>query len=76
MISAMEQTRKIQCLRCKYYQVTYNPQIPHGCRKYQFQSATIPNLVVKRETGTDCQAYVARQTKSEQISSFDDDKLW
>ena len=70
-------SQKPMCLRCKHYYSTYNPVSPRGCKKYKFQSSRIPSMVVKEQTGTDCQAYEEKVKKDEdKKDSLNDPKYW
>lgn len=71
----MEEKDKILCLKCKYYFSTYDPALPRGCKLYQFRSATIPSIVVKRETGKECLGFEERKKPNEKIN-FMDKKYW
>ncbi|NPE21327.1 uracil-DNA glycosylase [Fusibacter sp. A1] len=50
----------VNCKRCAYYFVTWEPQRPHGCRYFGFKSMQIPSIVVKRSSGNECGAYKAK----------------
>ena len=49
--------KRIDCLKCKYYFTSWDPERPRGCRLYGFKSKDYPNLVVMRETGEDCLSF-------------------
>lgn len=70
---------KPNCLKCKYFHNTYDPQAPRGCKLFNFKTLQFPSWLVKKETGKDCQAYEARehfsQNKSQNID-FNDKKYW
>ncbi|MDF1881714.1 uracil-DNA glycosylase [Sulfurimonas sp. MAG313] len=55
---------RINCKKCLYYFVTWNPENPHGCKAYGFKSKQIPSLVVKSSTGKACQSYTLKNTPS------------
>jgi len=46
--------KKINCLLCKHYYVTWDPQFPKGCRAYQFKSNRLPSVEVLRASGEIC----------------------
>ncbi|GAB4024086.1 MAG: hypothetical protein Fur0010_27410 [Bdellovibrio sp.] len=67
------------CLKCKHYYVTFDSQNPRGCRLFGFKSAQIPSVVIKRETGEDCQEFEAKVAKGEaerKAVDFNDPKYW
>lgn len=49
--------KRIVCQKCLYYYVTWEQSKPHGCKAYGFKSKTIPSVVVKNSSGTDCSFY-------------------
>lgn len=53
----MEENKRIPCMRCKHYQVTFDPAAPRGCKLYQFKSTLLPYILVKQSTGKDCTAF-------------------
>jgi len=46
--------KRINCRRCEYYFVTWEPKQPHGCKAYGFKAPQIPSMVVFQSSGTDC----------------------
>jgi hypothetical protein len=42
------------CLRCQWYQVTWDPGFPHSCRQFGIKSRQLPSMVVRRDTGHHC----------------------
>ncbi len=46
--------KRINCRRCEYYFVTWEPLKPHGCKAYGFKSHQIPSMVVFQSSGSDC----------------------
>lgn len=72
----------VQCLRCKHYYTTFDPTAPRGCRLYQFKSTQIPAVLVKQESGQDCQGFQKRVSMDEKNKSekggidFNDPKYW
>ena len=57
--------KRINCRRCEYYFVTWEPSKPHGCRAYGFKSATIPSLVVFQSSGDACNLYKEKPFKGQ-----------
>lgn len=52
---------KINCFQCAYFQVTWDPVNPRGCKAYGFKSKQIPSLVVKQSSGMDCLKFVPKR---------------
>lgn len=53
----MEENQRIPCMRCKHYQVTFDPVAPRGCKLFHFKSTLMPYVLVKQSTGKDCAAF-------------------
>jgi len=51
----------IACLRCRYYQVTYDARQPYGCRAHGFKSPRNPSQVVYESSGMECQLFEAKK---------------
>lgn len=66
------------CLKCKHYHSTYDAKSPRGCRIYGFKSMSMPSIMVKNETGKDCQAYDMRKHFDKNAGKLDlnRDDLW
>jgi hypothetical protein len=68
----------VPCLKCKHYYTTFEPDMPRGCRLYQFKSTQIPALVVKRESGEDCKGFTprAKNQRPNGYKNLNDPKMW
>ncbi|MDC0933085.1 uracil-DNA glycosylase [Arcobacteraceae bacterium] len=53
--------RRIICQRCTQYYVTWEKSKPHGCRAYGFKSLSLPSVVVKQSSGSDCNFYEVKR---------------
>lgn len=74
-------SRKIEkpnCLKCRHYQSTYDPQAPRGCSAFNFKSVQFPSWLVKKETGKECQVYELAAHLKGKVKELDlnDDELW
>jgi len=50
------------CHKCFYYFVTWDPQLPHGCRIMGFKSRRAPAIEVRRTMhGKDCLLFKAKK---------------
>lgn len=70
---------RIQCMRCKHYQVTFDVNAPRGCKLFNFKSTTMPYILVKQSTGHDCTAFEEKkkhQEDKEEKIDFNDPKYW
>lgn len=72
--------QRINCLKCKHFFVTWNPQSSKGCKAYGFESNQIPSVVVALETKKECllfqQKEVSALNKNKSGLDLNDDKLW
>lgn len=50
----------INCRKCRYYYITWENKIPHGCKAFGFKSRQLPSLVVLRSSGKACQAFMEK----------------
>jgi hypothetical protein len=54
----------IDCHKCIYYYVTWNPVFPHGCHGMEFISRRYPNAEVRRHMkGQNCLLFTAKKKK-------------
>lgn len=54
------QGEKIDCLKCRFYEVTWDPDFPRGCRMFGIKGKAIPSETVKANTGRECPAFAPR----------------
>lgn len=67
---------KPNCHKCKHFYVTYDPQIPRGCKAYGIKTASIPSQVVKRANGgSECIGFEPKAEK-EKKKDLNDPKYW
>jgi hypothetical protein len=53
----MVEGKRIACIKCRYYQVTWDPRQPYGCRAHGFKSHRNPALIVYESSGIECQLF-------------------
>ena len=53
----MTEGKRISCIKCRYYQVTWDPRQPYGCRAHGFKSHKNPAIVVYETSGIECQLF-------------------
>jgi hypothetical protein len=49
--------KRIHCLTCKYYYITWDQKYPYGCKAMGFKSNTMPCLDTLRLSGQRCCSY-------------------
>ena len=52
----------VVCIKCQYYQVTWEPRQPYGCLAHGFKSHRNPALVVYESSGMQCQLFEPKRT--------------
>ncbi|MBU3158942.1 uracil-DNA glycosylase [Clostridium frigoris] len=52
--------KKINCCKCIYYYITWDPAYPKGCKLYGFKSATLPSILVKQSSGIACAKFTPK----------------
>ncbi|MCD1258333.1 uracil-DNA glycosylase [Paenibacillus athensensis] len=57
------ETAKINCLSCKHFYVTWDPQFPRGCKAYGFKTKHLPSAEVLSSTGKPCLSYEDKRAK-------------
>lgn len=51
---------RINCLKCKYFYITWEKQFSNGCKFFDFKSRYHPSLVVWQSSGKDCHAFTVK----------------
>ncbi|WP_084221328.1 uracil-DNA glycosylase [Anoxybacillus thermarum] len=54
---------QVNCYACKHFYVTWDAQMPRGCRAFGFKSAMLPSIVVKQSSGASCMKFVQKEHK-------------
>lgn len=52
------------CRNCKHYHITYDPQVPNGCRLFNMKSKQMPHLIVKAQSGDHCMGFKKKEKKN------------
>ncbi|MBX4262004.1 uracil-DNA glycosylase [Clostridium estertheticum] len=52
---------KINCSKCIYYYITWDPAFPKGCKLYGFKSPNLPSILVKRSSGISCGKFTPKE---------------
>lgn len=55
--------KRVNCLKCKYYYITWEPATPYGCRVFGFKSRRMPSEVVYQSSGNLCQGYEEKEKR-------------
>ena len=57
---------RVNCNKCKYFYITWDPRFPRGCKYFGFKSADMPSVAVYTSTGLQCIVYEEKEEKSKQ----------
>ncbi|WP_432408138.1 uracil-DNA glycosylase [Wukongibacter sp. M2B1] len=59
----MEKNNRVNCFKCKYFYITWDPNNPKGCKYFVFKTQLIPSIAVLKSSGKSCQAFVEKSNK-------------
>ena len=45
---------KVNCFKCRYFQITWDTKFPRSCKLYEFKSAKMPSVAILETTGEHC----------------------
>nr|WP_225434239.1 uracil-DNA glycosylase [Peribacillus tepidiphilus] len=51
------ENKRINCMKCIHFYVTWDPKFPKGCRAFQFKTASMPSLAVFQSSGQACMKF-------------------
>jgi len=49
------------CLRCRHFYITHQPAHPYGCHAMHFKSLQMPAVVVRINSGLECQLFSKKE---------------
>lgn len=55
--------QRVNCIKCKHFFVTYEPQRPYGCKIYGFKGPQMPSMTVFQSSGIQCQLFEQKVIK-------------
>jgi len=64
MNSGQMSNRRINCMKCEHYYITWDMNFPRGCRIYEFKTREWPSAVVYRSSGIPCMNYKEKKPPS------------
>jgi len=53
--------RRPQCLACRHYFITFDQELPYGCRAFAFKSRLAPCLEVQSASQNECLRFEAKR---------------
>lgn len=57
----MAENERINCMKCTYFYITWDPNAPKGCKAFGFKSKSMPSVTVLSSSGKPCMHYKAKQ---------------
>jgi len=51
---------RINCFKCKFFHISWDPVSPRGCKYFGFKSALMPSIVVLQSSGKECGAFTPK----------------
>lgn len=49
--------RKVSCMKCKFFYITWDKLFPYGCKAMRFKSKNMPCVEVSQISGEECLDY-------------------
>lgn len=53
--------KKINCLQCAYFALTWEPKHPRLCKLYGFKTNDMPSNTVYKSSGSPCDGFVPKK---------------
>jgi len=54
MSQGQDRRERVNCLKCRHFYVTWDPQFPRGCRAFGFKTRLLPSQTVLSSSGQPC----------------------
>lgn len=51
---------QVNCLKCRYFFITWDKNFPRGCRLFNFKGKALPSVAVYEATGAPCINFVVK----------------
>lgn len=59
----MSDTQRINCMNCRFYFVTWDPNFPRGCKAYEFKTRSMPSAAVLSSSGQPCMKFQPKSNR-------------
>ncbi len=66
MEDSSDAASRVSCIKCRYYQITWDAQMPYGCRAHGFKTHRNPALIVYESSGIECQLFRPKGRKRDE----------
>jgi predicted kinase len=68
-------SKKIDCLNCQHYYITWDNTAPRGCKAFNMKSSQMPCNVIKQTSHEDCMKFEPKKKKKKDLDLRSSD-LW
>ena len=65
-----DRIKNINCFKCVYFYITWDPKFPKACKFFEFKSRGMPSITVFQSTGSNCIAFEEKEGKCVEKSQF------
>ncbi|GAB6107528.1 hypothetical protein JCM19376_14840 [Fusibacter bizertensis] len=55
---------RIDCRKCRYSYITWDPNNPNGCKKFGFKTKLLPSDIVYQSSGEICNGFEEKNPKN------------
>jgi hypothetical protein len=63
-----KRTHKINCYKCNFFYVTWDPQHPNGCKAMGFKSKLLPSITVFQSSGKPCMLFQKKTNRKPDLA--------
>nr|CRH04696.1 conserved protein of unknown function [Candidatus Magnetococcus massalia] len=60
-----QSTERINCMKCKYFKITWDPNHPRACTAMGFKGKEMPSVEVERASGHPCLRFAPKEDGSD-----------
>lgn len=59
-MSEQKLPKRINCINCIYFYITWDKNNPRGCKYFGFKSKLLPSVMVYKSSGEDCKMFKSK----------------
>ncbi|MET3317901.1 UNVERIFIED_ORG: hypothetical protein ABIC97_000987 [Peribacillus simplex] len=63
IVDVEKKIERVNCMACRHFYVTWDPNFPKGCRAFQFKTLNQPSLDVFCSSGQLCMKFESKLLK-------------
>lgn len=61
-----DHVKRVDCLKCAYFAITWDINLPKACKLHGFKSAYMPSITVYKSSGVPCMGFVKKELKKQE----------